>query len=49
MPEEKRFLVCAGVGSEPGVVGKATLGADMASPGGYAPRTGKAVISNHLE
>ncbi len=49
MPEEKRFLVCAGVGWEPGVVGTATIGADTESPAGYALRTGKAVISNHLD
>jgi two-component sensor histidine kinase len=48
-PEEERFLVCAGVGWEPGVVGSATVGADRASPAGYALKTGKAVISNHLE
>jgi GAF domain-containing protein len=49
MPAEDRFLVCAGVGWEPGVVGSATVGADIASPAGYALRTGKAVISNHLD
>jgi two-component sensor histidine kinase len=49
MPAEGRFLVRAGVGWEPGVVGSATVGADAASPAGYALRTGKAVISNHLE
>lgn len=49
MPSEGRFLVRAGVGWEPGVVGSATIGADVASPAGYALRTGKAVISNHLE
>jgi two-component sensor histidine kinase len=48
VPEENRFLVCAGVGWEPGVVGHATVGADMASPAGYALHTGKPVISNHL-
>jgi len=48
-PEENRFLVCAGVGWEPGVVGHATVGADMASPAGYALQTGMPVISNHLE
>jgi GAF domain-containing protein len=47
-PEAKRFLVCAGVGWGPEVVGKATVGADMASPAGYALHTGKPVISNHL-
>jgi two-component sensor histidine kinase len=49
LPEEKRFLVCAGVGWAPDVVGIATVGADTASPAGYALQTGKAVISNHLE
>lgn len=49
MPAEQRFLVRAGVGWGPGVVGTATIGADVASPSGYALRTGKAVISNHLE
>src|SRR4029078_9889108 len=38
-----------GVGWEKGVVGHATVGADLASPAGYALRTGKPVISNHLE
>src|SRR5262249_46002290 len=38
LPEEKRFLVCAGVGWEPGVVGTATIGADTESPvGGRVP------------
>ena len=49
MPPEGRFLVRAGVGWGPEVVGSATVGADVASPAGYALRTGKAVISNHLE
>ncbi|MCW5735112.1 MAG: GAF domain-containing protein [Enhydrobacter sp.] len=49
IPSENRFLVRAGVGWEPGVVGVATVGADLASPAGYALRTGKPVISNHLE
>jgi two-component sensor histidine kinase len=48
MPAEGRFLVCAGVGWDPGVVGTATVGADIASPAGYALRTGQPVISNHL-
>jgi two-component sensor histidine kinase len=48
-PAEQRFLVRAGVGWDPGVVGSATVGADIASPAGFALRTGKAVISNHLE
>jgi two-component sensor histidine kinase len=49
IPEEKRFLVCAGVGWDPGVVGTVTIGADTESPAGYALQTGKAVISNHLD
>jgi len=49
LPEQNRFLVCAGVGWGEGVIGVATLGADTASPAGYALHTGKAVISNHLE
>jgi two-component sensor histidine kinase len=49
LPDDNRFLVCAGVGWGPDVVGKATIGADMASPAGYALRTGKPVISNHLD
>src|SRR5689334_9160035 len=49
MPSESRLLVRAGVGWGEGVVGNATVGADLASPAGYALRTGKPVISNHLE
>jgi two-component sensor histidine kinase len=49
IPAEGQFLVCAGVGWDPGVVGSATVGADIASPAGYALRTGQPVISNHLE
>jgi two-component sensor histidine kinase len=48
-PAENRLLVRAGVGWDEGVVGHATVGADLASPAGYALRTGKPVISNHLE
>ncbi len=47
-PGERDFLVCAGVGWQPGVVGHARIGADLASPAGYAFRTEKPVISNHL-
>jgi two-component sensor histidine kinase len=49
VPERNLFLVRAGVGWGPGVVGVATIGADLASPAGFALRTGKPVISNHLE
>ena len=49
IPEENRLLVQAGVGWDPGIVGVASIGADLASPAGFALRTGKPVISNHLE
>ena len=49
IPAENRFLVRAGIGWDDGVVGSASVGADLASPAGYALRTGKPVISNHLE
>jgi GAF domain-containing protein len=49
LPAENRFLVCSGVGWNGGTVGHASIGADLASPAGYALRTGKPVISNHLE
>jgi two-component sensor histidine kinase len=49
IPAENRLLVRAGVGWHEGVVGVASVGADLASPAGYALRTGKPVISNHLE
>lgn len=49
IPSENRLLVRAGVGWEPGVVGVASVGTDLASPSGFALRTGKPVISNQLE
>src|SRR5262245_11845665 len=49
MPADNRFLVRAGVGWQQGIVGVATVGADLESPSGFALRTGKPVISNHLE
>lgn len=49
MPSENRLLVRAGVGWDEGIVGKASIGADLASPAGFALRTGKPVISNHLQ
>ena len=49
VPSENCFLVRAGVGWEPGIVGVATVGADNESPAGFALCTGKPVISNHLE
>jgi two-component sensor histidine kinase len=49
LPAENRLLVRAGVGWEPGIVGVATIGADLGSPAGFALRTGKPVISNRLQ
>ena len=49
IPAENRFLVRAGVGWDPGIVGVASIGADLASPAGFALKTGRPVISNHLE
>ncbi len=48
LPEEKAFLVRAGVGWKPGVVGQARIGADLESPAGYAFKTGEPVVANHL-
>src|SRR5215831_18598163 len=49
IPLENRLLMRAGVGWDPGLVGTASVGADLASPSGYALRTGKPVISNQLK
>ena len=49
IPAENRLLVRAGVGWDAGIIGTASVGADLASPAGYALRTSKPVISNHLE
>ncbi|MBS0250186.1 MAG: GAF domain-containing protein [Proteobacteria bacterium] len=49
IPAEHRLLVRAGVGWAPGIVGVASIGADLGSPAGFALRTGKPVISNHLK
>ena len=46
---QNRLLVRAEVGWHEGIVGVATVGADLESPSGFALRTGKPVISNHLE
>ncbi len=42
IPSENRFLVRAGVGWSPGIVGVASVGADLASPAGFALRNGQA-------
>src|ERR1700684_3861232 len=49
IPAENRLLVCAGVGWKDGMVGSASVGADLPPPACYALRTGKPVISNHLQ
>lgn len=49
LPAQNRLLVRAGVGWHQGIVGIATVGADLESPSGFALHTGKPVISNHLE
>jgi hypothetical protein len=49
IPTDNRLLVKAGVGWHEGIVGKATVGADLESPSGFALGTGRPVISNHLE
>lgn len=48
-PEERRLLVRAGVGWDAGVIGSATIGADIESPAGFALQTGAPVVSNQLE
>src|SRR5215510_8137336 len=49
IPADNRLLVRAGVGWHEGIVGTASVGADLESPSGFALHTGKPVISNHLE
>src|SRR4051812_37164968 len=48
LPGDMAFIVRSGVGWNEGVVGQARLQGDLQSPAGYAFRTGKPVISNHL-
>jgi GAF domain-containing protein len=48
IPREDALLIRAGVGWRDGVVGVLKLGADTASPAGFALKTGQPVISNHL-
>ena len=47
-PAEGDLLVVAGIGWKPGVVGHATLGANLDSPAGYALHTKTPVLSNNL-
>ena len=49
VPSENRLVMRAGVGWQEGLVGTASVGTDITSPAGFALRTGKPVISNHLE
>jgi two-component sensor histidine kinase len=49
IPAENRLLMRAGVGWHEGLVGTVSVGADLASPSGFALHTGQPVISNHLE
>jgi len=49
IPAEHRFLVRAGIGWHENIIGIASVGADLESPSGFALRTGRPVISNHLE
>jgi two-component sensor histidine kinase len=49
IPTENRLLVRAGVGWHENIIGVASVGADLESPSGFALRTGRPVISNHLE
>lgn len=44
-----RLVLIAGVGWAGAVEGHASLGVELDSPAGYAFRTGKPLISNHLE
>ena len=47
-PDSGDFLVAHGVGWKAGVVGHATVGADLASPAGYALQSGQPVVSTQL-
>ncbi|GAB7530405.1 hypothetical protein PS3A_28160 [Pseudomonas sp. 3A(2025)] len=48
IPEQQQFLLSHGVGWDEGDIGSALIGADEASPAGYAFMTNRPVISNHL-
>jgi two-component sensor histidine kinase len=48
IPSENKLVMRAGVGWDDGLVGTARLPADLESPSGFALRTGRPVISNHL-
>jgi PAS domain S-box-containing protein len=48
LPDQREFLLETGVGWDQADIGVATLGADDASPAGFAFANGGPVISNHL-
>ena len=48
-PDENRLMVRAGIGWPLGTIDVVSLAANVGSPAGYAYRTGKSLISNHLE
>lgn len=48
MPDGKAFLLRAGVGWQPGLVGKATVGAGMDSQAGYTLACGQPVVVDDL-
>lgn len=49
LPDRSGFLIVAGYGWPAEIMGREVIGADTASPAGYALQMGKPVISNHLE
>jgi two-component sensor histidine kinase len=49
LPDEDQFVIRAGVGWRPGIVGHARAGADLNSPAGYAYQMDVAVIANDLD
>lgn len=48
LPEQENFRLAYGVGWDASDIGTATVGGDDASPAGYAYKTNRPVISNHL-
>ncbi len=48
IPAENALKIVAGVGWRGDVIGSVRFGTDLESPAGFALRTGKPVISNHL-
>jgi PAS domain S-box-containing protein len=48
LPDKRRLLLRAGLGWRPGLVGKATVGADRGSQAGYTLRSGSPVVVTDL-